>query len=126
MSAQVQLLRARPCVPSLTPPVQPVPWGAGPSSGPQITLSPTAPASGHATAGFAFMVVGGTSQIGAVYMRDPGTGLWGLLPIQGAYAPLTWLQPVAILCNAAELFFVTDAPPLGGQPVIVLVAELGS
>jgi len=125
MSAQVQLLRARTAVPAAAPPVQPVPWAAGPSSDPQITLSPATPASGHATASFLYMIVGTAGTFGRVYLRDPGTGLWGALPAS-AYAPLTWLVPQVFIVNAAELYFETDAQPLGGQAPLVLVMELGS
>jgi len=125
MMAQVQLLRARPCVPANVPPSQPAPWAAGPSSEPQIALSPATPSSGHPTAGFAYMVVGTGGTRGNVYMRDPATGLWGQLPT-GAYAALAWIQPQVFPTNAAELYFDTDAQPLGGQPPLVLVMELGS
>jgi hypothetical protein len=122
VSAQVQLLRARPVTPAAVAPVQPAPWGLGPSSEPQITLSPQSPSTGRETSGILFMVVGTGGTFARVYLRDPASSLWGLLP-SPAFALLQW-QTVTFF-GAAELYFATDAQPLNGQAPLVFVQETG-
>lgn len=128
MSAQAQLQRARPVTPSDAAPVQVAPWGAGPSSTPQHTLSPICPATGKPTSGFSFMVLCDALTTLTVWKRDPGSQCWGVLATftnvaPNAIAPFTW---VAVCdCNASELWFETDADnddtPTG--PLLVLVEE---
>ena len=126
--SQTQLQRCRAVVPSDTDPTQPAPFGAG-SSEPQVTMSPTAPATGHKATGIMFLVAADAGTSCAVWVRDPATGIWGVLATFGAtdtpaFATFQWVTVCNL--NASELYFVTDASMSSIDPLtepLVLMVE---
>jgi hypothetical protein len=121
--SQAQLQRAHVFLPSGSAPVQAPPFGLG-SSEPQYVLSPTAPATGHKTIGFVFMVACDTVLNLTVWMRDPHTQFWGKLVIltsaaPGGIAAFKWVTVCEAL--ATEVWIQTDAQSVDPHPAPAIV-----
>lgn len=123
--SQAQVMAARPLTPSASAPAQVAPFGAG-GSVPQITLSPSARATGRATTGFLFLVMADTCTTLTVHMRDPHTLAWGEIASfdvpNDTLAPFKWITVCGV--NACELWFETNAASdESDYGPLVLVAE---
>lgn len=113
-----QMQKATLLVPNLAAPVQPAPYGAGPSTTPDYTLSPICPASGNKTSGFQFLAFGTDATTLTVWKRDPGTGIWGQLVLVTSLTLFRWINVCGV--NACELYFQTNGDEAAG---FVLIEE---
>jgi len=88
---------------ALVLPVQPAPFGAGPSTPAQITMSPQTP-TGEVTTGFQWFTTAPSTI--TIWKRDPASGIWAVLVPIANYVQFLWQT---VQCNASALYFQKNA-----------------